>query len=66
MLTYLKQLIASLKAKITMNRASFPSLMTKGSKEMMYGKKKTAKKPMKTKKKAVTKKKPMKGKKKGY
>jgi len=49
-----------------MNRTSFPSLMTKGSKEMMYGKKKTAKKPMKTKKKTVTKKKPMKGKKKGY
>ena len=66
MLTYLKRLIASLKAKITMNRASFPSLMTKGSKEMSYGKKKTAKKPMKTKKKAVTKKKSTKGKKKGY
>jgi hypothetical protein len=63
--TYLMRLIASLKAKFTMNRASFPSLMSKGS-TMMYGKKKTAKKPMKTKKKAVTKKKPMSGKKKGY
>lgn len=42
--------------RFTMNRASFPSLMSKGGNKMMYGKKKPTKKKV-LKKKAKTKKK---------
>lgn len=49
--------------RFTMNRASFPSLMSKGGNKMMYGKKKPNKKKV-VKKKAMAKRKPMK--KRGY
>ena len=61
MLLYLMRPIVNTKAKLTMNRASFGKLMSKGGQKMNYGKKK----PMKSVKKKVKKKK-AKPKKKAY